>query len=258
VYIDIYKNDLHLLVDDLVEADGGVHNIRVMRNRGVNSAGSGISAQLVFGGPAYYIRNVLYHIGRGALKIHGGVPGLIAYHNTCIAENNAGGGHPNSNYRNNLFLGADGPTIIAAFPYTTPYSVADYNGYRPNRGPDSPENQFVWLSPNGERLGFKTLANLHQASGLEGHGVTVDYDIFENLKMPIKAPGEDKPGPVYHAVDLNFKLNPKGKAVDAGVPIPNVNDNFTGKAPDLGALEVGLPEPIYGARSQIYNQPFYR
>jgi hypothetical protein len=258
VSIDIYNNDLHLLVDDFVEADGGVHNIRVMRNRGVNSAGSGISAQPVFGGPAYYIRNVLYHIGRGALKIHGGVPGLIAYHNTFIAENNAGGGHPNSNYRNNLFLGADGPTIIAAFPYTTPYSVADYNGYRPNRGPDSPENQFVWLSPNGERIGFKTLADLHQASGLEAHGITIDYDIFENLKMPIKAPGEDKPGPVYHAVDLNFKLDPKGKAVDAGVPIPNVNDNFTGKAPDLGALEVGLPEPIYGARSQIYNQPFYR
>jgi hypothetical protein len=27
-----------------------------------------------------------------------------------------------------------------------------------------------------------------------------------------------------------------------------VNDNFTGKAPDLGALEVGMPLPIYGPR----------
>ena len=125
-------------------------------------------------------------------------------------------------------------------------------------GTESPENQYMWLSPKGEREGFKTLKSLSQASGLEAHGITVDYDIFEDLKKPIKASGEDKPGPVYHAVDLNFKLDPKGKAVDAGVIIPNVNDNFTGKAPDLGALEVGLPEPIYGSRDKIYNRSFYR
>jgi len=259
VSIDIYNNDLHLMVDDFIEADGGVHNIRVMRNRGVNAAESGISAQPVFGGPAYYIRNVLYNIGQGgALKIHGGVPGLIAYHNTFIAENNSGGGHPNSNYRNNLFLGSDGPTIVAAFPYTTTYSVSDYNGYRPNRGSESPENQYVWLSPKGEREGFKALNSLNQASGLEAHGITVDYDIFEDLQKPIQASKSDKPSLVYFAVDLNFKLNPKGKAVDAGVIIPNVNDKSLGKAPDLGALEVGSPAVIYGKRGLNQNQEFWR
>jgi hypothetical protein len=30
--------------------------------------------------------------------------------------------------------------------------------------------------------------------------------------------------------------------------IPNVNDGFAGSAPDLGALEVGQPLPIYGPR----------
>lgn len=259
VSIDIYNNDLHLMVDDFIEADGGVHNIRVMRNRGVNTAQSGISAQPVFGGPAYYIRNVLYNIAQGgALKIHGGVPGLIAYHNTFIAENNAGGGHPNSNYRNNLFLGADGPTIVAAFPYTTAYSVADYNGYRPNRGAESPENQYMWLSPKGEQEGFKTLSSLNKVSGLETHGIIVDYDIFENLQKPIQASKGDKPSPLYYAVDLNFKLNPKGKAVDAAVIIPNVNDSFTGKAPDLGALEVGKPAVIYGKRGLNQDQEFWR
>tara|TARA_R110000764_G_scaffold42426_3_gene95571 strand:+ start:7417 stop:9435 length:2019 start_codon:yes stop_codon:yes gene_type:complete len=263
VSIDIINNDLHLLVDDFVEADGGVHNIRVMRNRGVNTAQSGISAQPVFGGPAYYIRNVLYNINKGgALKIHGGVPGLTAYHNTFIAENNGGGGHPNSNYRNNLFLGSDGPTYIAKFPYTTTYSVADYNGYRPNQGPESPENQYRWLSPNGETVEFKTLKNLSKASSLEKHGITVDYEIFENLEKPIQAPVDtplgDMPTRVYHAVDLNFKLNPKGKAVDVGVIIPNINDGFNGKAPDLGALEVGTPAVIYGARNLDPGQEFYR
>ena len=263
VSIDIYNNDLHLQVDDFVEADGGVHNIRVMRNRGVNTAQSGISAQPVFGGPAYYIRNILYNVQKGgALKIHGGVPGLTAYHNTFIAENNGGGGHPNSNYRNNLILGSDGPTHISRFPYTTTYSIADYNGYRPNQGPESPEGQFRWLSAQGEWEEFKTLGGLKKASGLEAHGIIVDYDDFEDLQKPIQGPvgtplGE-MPGPVYHAVDLNFELTPIGKAVDAGVVIPNVNDNYNGKAPDLGAPEVDAPPVVYGARHLDPNQEFYR
>ena len=36
--IDFYNNDIHLMADDFIEADGGVHNIRIMRNRGVNAA----------------------------------------------------------------------------------------------------------------------------------------------------------------------------------------------------------------------------
>ena len=259
VSIDIYNNDLHLQVDDFVEGDGGVHNIRIMRNRGVNAAENGISAQPVFGGPSYYIRNILYNVPLGgALKIHGGVPGLTAYHNTFITENNSGSRHPNSNYRNNLFLGTDGPTNVASFPYLTAYSIADYNGYRSNSGPESPEDQFMWLSPNGKWEGFKSLKCFSKVSGLEAHGIIVDYDVFEDLQKPIHALGMGLPSPVYHAVDLNFKLNPNGKAVDAGVVIPNVNDNFNGEAPDLGALEVGSPAVTYGARGLDPYQEFYR
>jgi hypothetical protein len=36
--IDIYENDIHLSNDDFIESDGGAHNIRVFRNRGVNAA----------------------------------------------------------------------------------------------------------------------------------------------------------------------------------------------------------------------------
>ena len=47
------------------------------------------------------------------------------------------------------------------------------------------------------------------------------------------------------------------KAVDAGVVIPTVNDGFLGRAPDLGAIEVGKPATKYGPR-WITWQPFYR
>ena len=78
----------------------------------------------------------------------------------------------------------------------------------------------------------------------ETHGVEVDFDVFEGLVPPDPA----KRHAVYHAVDLNFRLKSGSKAVDAGVSIPTVNDGFTGRAPDLGALEVGKPEPRYGPR----------
>jgi hypothetical protein len=62
---------------------------------------------------------------------------------------------------------------------------------------------------------------------------------------------------VYHSMDLNFRLKPGTKAIDAGVALPTVNDDFSGSGPDLGALELGKPEPHYGPR-WITWKPFYR
>jgi hypothetical protein len=63
--------------------------------------------------------------------------------------------------------------------------------------------------------------------------------------------------PSGFAEDLNFRLKPDAKVVDAGVRLPTVNDDFAGKAPDLGALEAVQPEPHYGPR-QEGKKPFYR
>ena len=55
---------------------------------------------------------------------------------------------------------------------------------------------------------------------------------------------------LYDAKDLDFRLKPGSAAVDKGIAIPNVTDGFAGAAPDLGALEVGQPAPVYGPRTQ--------
>ena len=81
----------------------------------------------------------------------------------------------------------------------------------------------------------------------------VDFDIFVDLKPPDAA----NRYAIYHAAELNFKLKPGSKAVDAGAPLPTINDDFAGSAPDLGALEAGRPEPVYGPR-QGAGKPFYR
>ena len=86
------------------------------------------------------------------------------------------------------------------------------------------------------------MAQLRSATGQEAHGIEVDFDIFERLTPP----DPSKRHAVYHATDLNFRLKPSSKAVDAGVVIPTVNDGFVGRAPDLGAIEVGGSEPRMG------------
>ena len=260
--IDIYNNDIHLSGDDFIETDGSVHNIRVYNNRGVNAAHGGYSSQPVFGGPAYFIRNLLYHVPSGvAFKFSAKAAGLFAYHNTIIGEQVAGDPTSNMNYRNNLFLGRDTPDRgVMTWSNATEAHSSDYNGFRPNGGV---ERQYRWLAPRkGDTLyeprpedwrTFATLDELRAATGQEVHGVEVDFDIFEEM-MP---PDPSKRHAVYHAKDLNFQLRPDAKAVDAGVRIPTVNDDFAGDAPDLGALEAGRPQPRYGPR-WLGSEPFYQ
>jgi len=229
----------------------------------VNAAHGGISAQPMFGGPAYFVRNVLYHVASGVgFKFSAKPAGLLAYHNTLITEHIVRDPHSNTHFRNNLLLGSDAPGRgIAVFANATAYSSYDYNAYRPNRNAVA---QYAWLSPSSPlaRLyepsaadwrTFATLAEFRSATGQEAHGLEVDYDIFENLQ----GPDGSRRHAVYHAADLNFRLKPGAKVVDAGVRLPNVNDDFAGRAPDLGACETGRPEPHYGPRPPL-KQPFYR
>jgi hypothetical protein len=52
----------------------------------------------------------------------------------------------------------------------------------------------------------------------------------------------------YQTSEFDLRLQAGSKAIDAGVRLPNINDGFTGSAPDLGALEHGQPLPHYGPR----------
>jgi hypothetical protein len=256
--IDIYRNDIHMSNDDFVETDGGVHNIRVFENRGVNAGQGGYSSQPVFGGPVYFIRNILYHVPAGvAFKFSAKPAGMFVYHNTIIGEQTVRDPYSNAHFRNNLFLGRDTPGrgIMTWANATGAYST-DYNGYRPNRGVAA---QYAWLAANSyepkreDWKSFATLAQFRAATAQEAHGIEVDFDIFERMVPP----DPSKRHAVYHAMDLDFRLKPGGKAVDAGVVLPTVNDGFVGRAPDLGALELGAPEVKYGP-TWLTWAPFYR
>ncbi|MBL8849462.1 MAG: right-handed parallel beta-helix repeat-containing protein [Planctomycetaceae bacterium] len=260
--IDICNNDFHMLNDDFVETDGAAHNVRVLNNRGINAAHGGYSAQPAFGGPVYFIGNLLYHVPSGvAFKFSAKPAGLLVFHNTIIGEQTLREPSSNMHFRNNLFLGRDTPDRgIMTWGNASAACSSDYNGYRPNSGV---AGQYVWFRPPAGSINyepqesdwqtFATLDEFRTATGQEAHGIEVDFDCLENL-MPPDPNGRHA---VYHAMDLNFRLNPSGKAVDAGVPLPTVNENYTGSAPDLGALEIGQAQPTYGPR-WLKAQPFYR
>ena len=109
VSIDFYGNDISNIDDNCIEADGGAHNIRVFRNRCFNHGHRALSVQPMFGGPVYFIRNIVYHAPEGgAVKFTASSAGIVVYHNTLIAPVK-----PmllaasNVHYRNNLDSGKE-------------------------------------------------------------------------------------------------------------------------------------------------------
>ena len=155
VSIDFYGNDISNVEDNCLEADGGAHNIRIFRNRCFNHGHRALSVQPMFGGPVYFIRNVVYHAPEGgAVKFTASSSGIIVWHNTLIAPVK-----PmllaasNVHYRNNLILGKSETLETFAVETNTNYSSSDYNGFRPNEGA---EFSFEWSSPS--RLAARELS----------------------------------------------------------------------------------------------------
>jgi hypothetical protein len=247
---DFYDNDLFNMGDNCIETDGGGRNMRVFRNRCVNTALGGLSAQPIFGGPVYFFRNIVYNgPGQGSLKYVSTPTGVLAYQNTFIGEVSVPGPASNEHFRNNLILAEGATDAVFTVGTFTNYSSSDYNGFRPNPNADV---SFRWNSPPfGTRAdfieapverAFGTLAEYRRATGQDSHSRLVDYDVFVHVPQPDLS----DPARLYDPADLDFRLRAGSAAVDAGTALPNITDGYTGAAPDLGALERGQPVPRYG------------
>jgi hypothetical protein len=268
VSIDFYNNDITNVEDNCMESDGGAYNIRIFRNRCFNHGHRALSVQPVFGGPVYFIRNIVYHAPEGgAVKFTATSSGIVVYQNTFIAPVKPMlGAISNVHFRNNLILGQSETLETFSVDTYTNYSSSDYNGFHANGGA---EFTFGWSSPpfsvsadnrakpgmspqararaeagSRETRNFKTLKEFGEATGQDRHSVMVDYDVFQK----VTAPDPNDPRKLYKASDFDFQLRPGSAAVDAGMRLPNVNDGFSGRAPDLGAYEIGQAAPHYGPR----------
>ena len=166
-----------------------MHNIRIFDNRCVNAATGAMSPQPIFGGPAYFFRNVVYNGVYRPLKIHGDPSGILVYQNTYVGEVAQLTPASNMHFRNNLILGqGTRPAVFAIDTYTT-YSSSDYNGFRPNLGA---EYAYQWSSPAAglaadygserEQRRFPTLAAYAAATGQDRHSREIGYEIFRDAK----------------------------------------------------------------------------
>jgi hypothetical protein len=183
---------------------------------------------------------------------------VIFYNNTILSE--TAGTPQNTHWRNNLMLGQNSSPTIFSVTTNTNYTSSDYNGFRPNPGAAV---SFAWNSPppavlidplgpglrqNLEMRNYATLAEYSQATGQDRNSILVDYDIFMNVRR-LDAQDVTSLQKLYKAEEFDFRLKTGSAAVDRGVVLPNVTDGFSGRAPDLGALEVGAAAPHYGPRS---------
>lgn len=252
--IDIHHNDISEISDDAVEMDYGVHNIRVHHNR-ITNVFMGVSAQPLYGGPGYIFRNVVYNSTRSPFKPNRQPAGLFVANNTFIGWGSAGRwsvGWQNTQIYNNLFFGTDrGPGVIWTGTSTPETSRMDYNGWHLFRPGE--RYSFWWKFPRPVRVptggalsdesALTTWDQFRELTGLERHGVVVDYSTFVRAPEPT---GRDGRLP-----QLDLQLRSGSKAVNKGHILPTITDGFAGSAPDLGAYELGSPPPRYGPRAVL-------
>jgi len=242
----------------MFEADGSMHNIRIMRNMLINHASHAFCNQPTLGGPVYWIRNIAYNLPAGSTRLTNGAAGVLFYNNTVFSET-AVAAASNIHWRNNLMLGQNALPAVMSVSTFTSYTSSDYNGYRVNPGVAT---SFEWSMPPAgvasdftgpghtaklDTRRFGSLAEFASATGQDRHSIAVDYDAFVNVRR-LDARDAATVQKLYQADEFDFRLKAGAAAVDRGLALPTVTDGFSGRAPDLGALEVGQAVPHYGPR----------
>jgi hypothetical protein len=240
---DFHANDIYLSGDDAFELDYSGPNERLWDNRFSFTGANGISFQPYVGGPAYLVRNLIFQTDENCIKDRFESAGAILINNTMVGREatqipmHVWG-------RNNLFFRIQ-PNAWRCFVFhhtdlEDKTLDLDYDGYgAPIGRQGGPED--------GKVL---SLDDLRKLSGCETHGIEIPSQerCFAN-PFPTELP-RDKRDMEFRGPHPDLSLKAGSPAIDAGVVVPNVIEEFKGKAPDLGALEFGAPAPRWGPRPQ--------
>lgn len=264
---DVYNNNIFDCSDDAIELDYSDYNNRVWDNRFRFNGNNSISFQSYIGGPCYIVRNQVVGSIEGCIKDRYGSSDVYLLNNTFV-------GHPQFDYkgvmrqiaptdlpmnivsRNNLYL-IDGTTdfpCVDIHPAEFANRTADLDydgmgGYIMSgkvSGATEADAKAIpgarWEPKFGVVMSVETF---QKATGRLTHWTAVDpaRDLAAPLpKFRLWNERDEEP-------ETMFTLSKDSAAIDAGVVLPTLNEEFAGKAPDLGALESGKPAPAYGPRA---------
>lgn len=222
---DIYANLLSHCWDDAIESEGANCNVRIWGNY-ITDAFVGVACASTSIGPLYVWRNITGVIRESPTKIAGaflktsnkmGGGRIFVFHNTILQP--ASATNPAKTSGAVVGLGWGGPmtnvTSRNNILHVTRQVIAD-------RAQD----------PRGD----------------------YDYDLF-NLDLNVGT-NQEKHGlrgvPIYvpasgaHNSRGIFAMAQTSPGLDAGAVLPNFNDGFAGRAPDIGAHEAGAPPMEFG------------
>lgn len=243
--IDFNNNICISARDNVFEIDGMMWNVRFMRNLTGYSGSFGFSSQPTYAGPGYYLRNILYRGSAGKALRSGDIH---YYHNTVVGRAGI-----IKNALNNVFL-ADGlengplnhkgkPVVIAQSGRGLGYSAWRMGG-------DNAPQGFIF-----GRTRYDTFREY--ASQENVHDILVNFDDFVNIPNPWSK-DSSRSSIIRNAPEditrMDFSPKAQSPVVDAGKRIDGINDDFKGKAPDIGAVEQGQPPVHYGPRTQKVNR----
>ena len=245
--IDFHHNEVLDCRDDGTEMDFSERNNRCFLNRYTN-VHQGISEQPIYGGPVYIFRNTIYNIHVEPFKLHHcghvGQPGdvwpsgAILYNNTVVKKDDPSILYTpqfvhNCVYRNNLFVGGG----QFAMEFHPPMLDCDFDYDAFGGGPW--KTFMTW-----NKVQYPTLADVKARAPVERHAVMVDAAKLFAAGVPLPTSVATR----YEPADL--RLAPGSAAVGAAEVLPGFNDDFPGKAPSVGAYELGSELPHYGPRAE--------
>jgi hypothetical protein len=245
---DWLYNDVFSGLDDGIEADFAFNNCRIMGNR-FTDCFNAMSSQPSLGGPTYFIRNVVFNATMGAFKLNRFSIGDVVLHNSIIK---AGDGlctfdenpFDFSLWMNNLALGGvnggwDGSQV------TDGYSPGP--GYACRISACGTHCSFDYDAVGTYKTTFQARINGKDFFAIEPHGRKIDSSAFAQFKFP----SPPAPEPQYYYQPQDMRPAPAcTSVVDKAGLIPNVNDEFLGAGPDIGAYEAGQALPVYGPRPE--------
>lgn len=215
--LDVYDNETWEIGDDCFEPEGACINNRFWGNL-MHDCLMGVSLAPIRVGPTYVLRSVVHRYQSSGIKYSVDSFGVCyLYHNVCYTDAanqnalSAWGPWGNHHYRNNIFRG-------------TRYVLEDTTT-RAHRATWDYDCLFttdpsVWLKWTNVRYGSRE--EWVKALGFEAHGIAREPNFVDPA-------GGD------------FDLRPDSPCIDAGVRIPNINDDFAGTAPDIGCFEYRGP-----------------